>query len=419
MTDRKTTDLALTDDAASDDAASDDATSDAAASDVAASDAAASDAGISDDVAADAAPTDAAPRQRKIIHVDMDAFFAAVEMRDDPALRDVPLAVGGRPERRGVVATANYEARRFGVHSAMASARAVRLCANLVLVPPRFDVYRAESGRIRNIFRRYTDLVEPQSLDEAFLDVTDSPACDGSATRMAEQIRREIRETTGLTASAGVAPNRFLAKVGSDWNKPDGQFVITPAQVAAFVHALPVGRIPGVGRVTGERLAGLKVATCGDLQALGVATLESHFGRWGKRLYELARGIDDRPIVPHRVRKQLSVERTFDEDLPDLDACHYELERLHGVFLERYQQAAVADRVRGFTVKLRFEDFETTTIDRAGLGAPELEVFAELLEAAWDRGERPVRLIGMGVRLAEPPRVPRAGEQFELWPGGW
>ena len=178
--------------------------------------------------------TELPPRPRKIVHVDMDAFYAAVEMRDDPSLRDVPLAVGGRPERRGVVATANYAARRFGVHSAMASARAVRLCPSLVLVPPRFDVYRAESGRIRAIFGRYTEMVEPLSLDEAYLDVSDCPACDGSATRIAAQIRREILEVTGLTASAGIAPNRLLAKVASDWNKPDGQFVITPAQVATL-----------------------------------------------------------------------------------------------------------------------------------------------------------------------------------------
>ena len=217
-----------------------------------------------------------AQASRKIIHVDCDCFYAAVEMRDDPTLRHRPVAVGGDPHRRGVIATCNYPARHFGVHSAMASSQALRLCPELVIVPPNFDKYRKVSTQIHDIFRRYTSLIEPLSLDEAFLDVSASDQFDNSATRIAEALRQDIRRELGITVSAGVAPNKFLAKVASDWRKPDGLFVIPPAQVDAFVAALPVKKISGVGRVTGERMAGLNLHTCGDLQSMSRLELSQH-----------------------------------------------------------------------------------------------------------------------------------------------
>jgi len=247
---------------------------------------------------------------RKIIHIDCDCFYAAIEMRDDPSLRERPVAVGGSPERRGVVATCNYAARRFGVRSAMASSRAVKLCPELVLVPPRFEVYREASRQIARIYADYADTIEPLSLDEAFLDVTGSPHLEGSATRIALHIRGRIRREVGITASAGVAPNKFLAKIASDWNKPDGQLVVTPAEVNAFVRDLPVGKLFGVGKVTEEKLHQLGLFTCADIRARSPVELQRHVGSLGERLWRLAQGIDERPVEPFGRRKSLSVENT-------------------------------------------------------------------------------------------------------------
>jgi len=371
------------------------------------------------------------PALRKIIHVDMDMFYAAIELRERPQLVGKPIAVGGRPESRGVVATANYVARRFGIHSAMPMSRAVRLCPDLVVVPPRMDMYVRESRRLSAILAEHTELIEPLSLDEAYLDVSGAEHLHGSATLIATAIRSSIREQTGLTASAGVAPNKFLAKVASDWRKPDGLTVIRPEHVDAFVAELPVKRIPGVGPKTAQRLAGLGVTTCLELQRWSEAELADSFGKWGPRLYSLARGRDDRPVITERVRKSLSVERTYAEDLPDLAACFVELASLWERFGARYERADVAERVRGWTVKVRFDDFETTTMDRtptmlADGRAPEptLQDFEELFEQAWARGGRPVRLIGIGVRLEAPPTragslLAGSGRQLELWPEGW
>ena len=271
---------------------------------------------------------------RKIIHIDMDCFFAAIEMRDRPALRDRPLAVGGMPERRGVVATCNYPARVFGIHSAMPMSRALRLCPDLVILPVDMERYKAVSSRIQSIFREYTDQVEPLSLDEAFLDVSGHDYFAGSATLLAREIRRRIWEQEGLTASAGIAPNKFLAKVASDWNKPNGQKTITPDAVANFLPGLPVEKIPGVGAVTTARMRRYSLYTCGDVQMVDQAELIRLFGKLGSRLFAFSRGVDHRPVTTRRVRKSLSVEQTFPQDLVTLEQSLVALaplyRRLHG-----------------------------------------------------------------------------------------
>jgi len=252
---------------------------------------------------------------RKIIHVDMDAFYASVEQRDDPGLRGRPVVVAWRGAR-SVVCAASYEARVFGVRSAMPALRAERLCPDAVFVPPDFARYKAVSRQIREIFLQHTPLVEPLSLDEAYLDVTESPSCGGIATDIARLIRTQIRETTSLTASAGIAPNKFLAKIASDWRKPDGQFVVPPSRVEQFLTPLPVKRVPGVGKVMEGKLAALGIVTVGDLRALPLEQLEALFGSFGGGLYRRARGIDERPVEPDPPVQSISSEDTFAEDLP-------------------------------------------------------------------------------------------------------
>ena len=252
---------------------------------------------------------------RKIVHVDMDAFYASVEQRDDPSLRGRPVVVAWRGAR-SVVCAASYEARRFGVRSAMPALRAEKLCPQAVFVPPDFVRYKAVSRQVRDIFARHTDLVEPLSLDEAYLDVTENKLGLPSATAVAESVRAQIREETALTASAGVAPNKFLAKIASDWRKPDGIYVVKPAMVADFLAPLPVGKIPGVGKVMEGKLARLGIRTVGELRAFGGDGLEARFGRWGRRLHELSLGIDDNPVRTERPTTQVSAEDTFETDLP-------------------------------------------------------------------------------------------------------
>jgi DNA polymerase IV len=252
---------------------------------------------------------------RKIVHIDMDAFYASVEQRDDPQLRGKPVVVAWRGNR-SVVCAASYEARRFGVRSAMPATRAQRLCPNAVFVPPDFPRYRAVSRLAREIFKRHTDLVEPLSLDEAYLDVTENKTGLPTATRVARAIREQIREELNLTASAGVAPNKFLAKIASDWRKPDGLFVIQPEEVDQFLLPLPVGRLPGVGKVTEEKLKKFDTQTVGDLRKLDVSTLERHFGRYGLRLYNLARGVDNSEVIADRRTQSVSAEDTFEHDVP-------------------------------------------------------------------------------------------------------
>lgn len=337
---------------------------------------------------------------RKIIHVDCDAFFAAIEMRDDPSLANRPMAVGGSADQRGVIATCNYEARAYGVRSAMASAHALKLCPDLLIVRPRREAYREASQEIHTIFRTYTDLIEPLSLDEAFLDVTGCEHFAGSATRIAQDIRRRVWQQLRITVSAGVAPNKFLAKIASDWKKPDGLFVITPAQVDEFVLGLPVTKLHGVGRVTAEKLQRMGIRTCADLRARNRLDLLRDFGSFGERLWGLAHGIDERPVQVESRRQSVSVENTYDRDLPDLAAC---LERLPELLQELTRRMARLDsryRPGKPFVKLKFHDFTQTTLEQSGAGL-ELEDYADLLAVAFARGKRPVRLIGVGVRLID------------------
>ncbi len=252
---------------------------------------------------------------RKIVHIDMDAFYASVEQRDDPQLRGKPVVVAWRGNR-SVVCAASYEARRFGVRSAMPAIRAERICPDAVFLPPDFPRYRAVSRLAREIFRRHTDLVEPLSLDEAYLDVTENKTGLPTATRVARIIREQIREELNLTASAGVAPNKFLAKIASDWRKPDGLFVIQPEEVDSFLLPLPVGRLPGVGKVTEEKLKRFEIQTVKDLRKLDLSALEDRFGRYGVRLYALARGIDKSEVIPDRPTQSVSAEDTFEHDVP-------------------------------------------------------------------------------------------------------
>ncbi len=352
-------------------------------------------------------------RVRKIIHCDCDCFYAAVEMRDDPSLRGRPLAVGGRAETRGVIATCNYEARAFGVHSAMATARALQLCPQLILLPPDFERYREASRTILAIYRDYTPLVEPLSLDEAYLDVTGVDRCRGSASLMAQEIRDRIRAEVGITASAGIAPNKFLAKVASDWNKPDGQFVLRPQDVDAFVAALPVKKIFGVGKVTAARLNRLGVHTCGDLRAWSLADLAREFGSFGASLYRLCRGIDERPVQPDRVRKSLSVETTYTPDLRGREACRDALRALLEDFHRRFERARDRPPVHKAFVKVRFADFSRTTAECVA-SAPDEAVWLALLDEAHARKHLPVRLLGVGVRFVEEAAVP-APAQISLF----
>ena len=337
---------------------------------------------------------------RKIIHCDCDCFYAAVETRDDPRLRGKPVAVGGRPDQRGVVATCNYEAREFGVRSAMAASQALQCCPGLIVLPPAMEKYRTASRQILAIYRYYTELVEPLSLDEAYLDVSDALHCRGSATLMARAIRTRIADDVGITASAGIAPNKFVAKVASDWNKPDGQHVVLPDQVDAFVVALSVKKIFGVGAVTAAKLNRLGAGTCADLRAWPLIQLQQHFGKFGTRLYELVRGVDDREVCPSRERKSISVEETYNQDLPDLAACETPMRTLVEQLVLRVQRNDAARYVRKLTVKIRFADFRQTSVECVGT-AVDLPAFRQLLETGFGRGMQPVRLLGAGVRLME------------------
>lgn len=333
---------------------------------------------------------------RKIIHCDCDCFYASIEMRDNPRLRGIPIAVGGQPDRRGVIATCNYEARKFGVRSAMASGMALRLCPSLIILPPRMDAYRDASNAIHHIFQDYTDLIEPLSLDEAYLDVSASTRCEGSATLIAEEIRARVQRDIGITVSAGIAPNKFIAKIASDWNKPNGQFVVTPKEVDAFVKQLPVSKLFGVGKVTAKKLNDSGIDTCEQLRSLTLAQLHERFGRFGDSLYQLCRGIDERLVNPEHHRKSVSVETTYLEDLPDLHACLAELPALHQQLLKRL--ARVGDEyviVKKF-IKVKFADFVTTTAEQQAQDS-RFDFYPELCETGFNRGNRPVRLLGLGV----------------------
>lgn len=337
---------------------------------------------------------------RKIIHCDADCFFAAVEMRDDPSLVHRPIAVGGSSDRRGVISTCNYEARRYGVRSAMPSSTAKRLCPDLLILPTRMDAYREASTKMRDIFYEYTELVEPLSLDEAFLDVSDAKVHRGSATLIAQEIRQRIKDEVGITVSAGIAPNKFLAKIASDWNKPNGQFVIPPHQVATFVAQLPVKKIYGVGKAMANKLAELNIFTCSDIQKFSIFELTQRFGQMGSRLYNLSRGIDDRQLTVDRRRKSLSVENTFSHDLPNVENCLHELPSLSQQLAIRLRRVDDDYKVVKLFVKIKFTDFSITTIERSASAVSLAELHSLCVEA-YERKNLPVRLLGVGVRFID------------------
>jgi DNA polymerase-4 len=335
---------------------------------------------------------------RKIVHIDMDCFYAAIEERENPALRGLPVGVAGST-RRGVLTTANYEARKFGCRSAMPVFKALELCPKLILVPVQFDFYRAVSSQIRAIFGRFTDKIEPLSLDEAYLDVS---ALQTTGSAVAREVRSQIREETGLTASAGIGPNKLIAKIASDWNKPDGQHEVLPEEVPAFMLDLPVGRIWGVGGKMKAKLEALGIRTCGELQQFDKIEMARRFGKWGLELWELCRGIDDRTVENDRIRKSISSENTFTENLTSL-------EDLRPPMFTMLQELASdvsgrhSDRgIRSLVVKLKFADFTQTTAEKAH---PSIEdsIYDDLLADAWQRGEgKAVRLLGVGVRFRDP-----------------
>lgn len=322
-------------------------------------------------------------------------------MRDNPELIGKPIAVGGSPERRGVVATCNYEARKFGIHSAMASATARAKCPDLIIIKPKMDKYREASQQIHEVFKRYTNLIEPLSLDEAYLDVSECSAHQGSATRIAAAIRAEVEEEVNITISAGIAPNKFLAKIASDWRKPNGQFVVLPDQVANFVKQLPVKKLHGVGKVTAAKMQKLGITTCADLQELESETLAKHFGSFGERLYQLSRGIDLRPVKTERTRKSVSVENTYSNDLPSLTSCQNEIPELIEKLAKRLQGVKGEVPIHKQFVKVKFHDFEQTTVEMIS-SSINLENYLNLCRQGFERGDKPVRLLGVGVRLVEP-----------------
>ncbi|MDI9277567.1 DNA polymerase IV [Pantoea sp. EABMAA-21] len=340
---------------------------------------------------------------RKIIHVDMDCFFAAVEMRDDPSLTDIPIAIGGSRVQRGVISTANYPARKYGVRSAMPTAMALKLCPHLKLLPGRFDAYKEASRQIRDIFSRYTPLIEPLSLDEAYLDVTDSEHCQGSATLMAQAIRADILRETGLTASAGIAPIKFLAKIASDLNKPNGQYVITPQVMPDFLLTLPLSKIPGVGKVATKKLEEMGLRTCADVQRADLALLLKRFGKFGRVLWERSNGIDERDVVVERERKSLGVERTLMEDIHNWEQCLAIIDYLYAELDRRLTNIRPDKQIARQGVKLKFNDFQQTTQEHVWPVLNKDDMIA-VARQAWDerRAGRGVRLVGLHVTLVDP-----------------
>ncbi|MEG9487982.1 DNA polymerase IV [Mannheimia indoligenes] len=352
--------------------------------------------------------------QRKIIHIDMDCFYAAVEMRENPSLVGKPVAVGGSTNQRGVLATCNYEARKFGLHSAMATATALKKCPNLILLPVNMPLYKAVSAQIHEIFHRYTDVIEALSLDEAYLDVSECELHSGSATWIAEAVRNDIFNELKLTASAGVAPLKFLAKIASDQNKPNGQFVITPDEVQNFVKNLPLAKIPGVGKVTNEKLKQLGFETCGDIQQAEKAMIYREFGKFGQRLWDFSHGIDERVVEPYRPRKSLAVENTLLDDIWTFEQAKSVIAELFDKLAFRIQRnwsdVPLAE-FKKLGIKLKFDDFTQTTLERTTEGFA-YQRFEELLEQIFvRRNKRKIRLIGLNVHFPEK----KVNKQLNLW----
>jgi DNA polymerase-4 len=347
----------------------------------------------------------------------MDAFFAAVEQRDFPEYRDKPLIVGGKPDSRGVVATCSYEARKYGVHSAMPSSHAYRLCPDAIFVKPRFESYREASNIIRSIFSQHTDLVEPLSLDEAYLDVSEVNTHEGSATLIAKQIKTQILNQTELTSSAGISYNKFLAKIASDMDKPDGIYLIKPAQGPAFIEKLSIRKFHGVGCATEAKMKNLGILTGKDLKQFSLELLQQHFGKAGSYYYNIARGIDHRPVNTHRPRKSCGVETTFQQDIKNIDRIIFELQILLKKALRKVSEKhLIAYTV---TVKIKYHDFEQITRSRT-LNSPisantlDKTLFDELLKST-DIGMRQVRLLGVTLSAFEERANSQAFKQLDLF----
>lgn len=338
---------------------------------------------------------------RKIIHIDMDCFYAAVEIRDNPTLADKPVAVGSSAEERGVLCTCNYIARKFKVRSAMATAYAQRLCPDLIVLPVNMQKYREVSDIIRSIFLEFTPLVEPLSLDEAYLDVTNSPHYQGSATLIAKAIRQKIWETVHLTASAGVSTNKLLAKIASGWNKPNGLYVVRPQDINSFIKNLPTDELFGVGKVTAKKLHERGLKTCADLQAVSLIDLINHFGeKCGKRLYEQCRGIDHRAVEPNKTRKSLSVEQTFRQDIMLDDHCLIVLRNLYDSLIKRLNKYIINRSIKNQFIKIKLSDFKVITLERSSQ-ALNFSLYEQLLTELIKRSYGKIRLMGIGVHFVE------------------
>ncbi len=335
---------------------------------------------------------------RRIIHIDMDCFFAAVEQKINSSLQGKPIAVGGAPGKRGVIATASYEARAYGVRSAMSSSVAVRLCPDLILVRGHYERYKIESQAIREIFHEYTDKVQPLSLDEAYLDVSDYVLQHKTtATKLAAEIRQRIFEKTGLTASAGIAPNKLLAKIASDIKKPNGQYTVTPDKISEFVSDLPVNKIWGVGKVTASKMGKMGITTCGELQKYTQAELFHYFGKFGRELFYFCRGQDEREVHNDGERKSLSVEHTFNEDIPTIEGVKQRLDEVYSEFEQRIQKYDL-ESYKTIFIKMKYTDFKQSTMERP-FEELDKQQFFELVEKLWHKRAAPIRLLGVGIKF--------------------
>ena len=335
----------------------------------------------------------------KIIHVDMDCFYASVEIRDKPELKNKPVAVAGSSESRGVVTTCNYIARKFGVRSAMPSITARRLCPHIVFLPVNMDKYRLISKEIRKIYKCYTKVIEPVSLDEAYLDVTNSEYCQGDPEEMARQIRMKIYEDIGITASAGIASNKFLAKIASDWNKPNGQYSIPDSDIKNFILKLPIRKIYGVGKKTEILLKSNKINTCEDLQKMSKESLAELLGKYGCTLYSLSRGIDPRKVESHKISKSLSVEDTYMVDLTNQEQTLSELRLLYLELMKRLNTKTYKCRIiKSCYVKIKFSDFKLTTIQKSS-EVISYEIYSNLLKKSLSTNKKSIRLLGVGVQF--------------------
>lgn len=354
--------------------------------------------------------------QKKIIHIDMDAFYASVEQRDFPEYRGKPVVVGGSPESRGVVSTASYEARKFGIHSAMPTATAYRLCPKAIFVFPRFEAYKEVSEQIREIFHEYTDLVEPLSLDEAYLDVTENKLNENIATLLAKKIREQIQAKTKLTASAGVAPSKFLAKIASGMNKPDGLTVITPREAEEFLEKLPIGKFHGIGKVTEKKFLALGIKNGKDLKSWNEKDLVEHFGKSGAFYHKIVRGEDDREVVPNHIRKSIGAENTFAEDILEMERLLPELAHIIDILWKRMEKAGT--RGKTMTLKVKYSNFEVIT---RSITAPlsiqnqeQLRNLAMQLLNQTEAGKRKIRLLGLSFTGLKTSGQDIKGEQLEL-----